>query len=169
MTIEEKAREYALDALKEEIGKVEKAYIDGYNAGKAENKPVNIDGVEFYDCGMPSGTLWSKPLENKYHCLIQLPYIKAEQLSIPTKEDFEELKRNSKIENVTIKNSRFGIVHNVITKHGVRIGLENKKFWVKDEIENETMATACDGRLNPIKLFMGEEHAIILVKHPDKK
>lgn len=168
MTIEEKAREYALDALKEEIGKVEKAYIDGYNAGKNENKPVNIDGVEFYDCGLPSGTLWSKPLENKYHSLIQLPYVKAEQLSIPTKEDFEELKKYSQISIVQVKGIR-GITHNVTTRFGVKIGLEDKDFWVKDAIENETKATACNGKIEFIKLFMGEEHAIILVKHPDKK
>ena len=65
--IEDKAKEYAEGkALSAMTSAIEQAYIDGYNAGfqdglNHQKPPIEvIDGVEYVDLGLPSGTKWSK-------------------------------------------------------------------------------------------------------------
>ena len=70
------------------------AYRDGYDNGYSEAK----EGVaiEFIDLGLDSGTLWSaSPLkEIDGESVLYLAYDDAIQFSIPTKEQWNELREN---------------------------------------------------------------------------
>ena len=58
MSLEEKAKEYALKALGSEIEKVQKAYIDGYNAAKADEPFIDENGINLYS--------WLKFMKKEY-------------------------------------------------------------------------------------------------------
>ena len=96
MNIQEEAKKYAegkiISAMEQAVAD---AYIKGYNAACEEmnnqkNKLIEINGVEFIDLGLPSGTLWSTRLLNYGHTL--LTYEESQQYSIPTPDQWEELK-----------------------------------------------------------------------------
>ena len=104
MDIVEKSKEYAkgkaLDAI---TSAIEQAYAKGYEAGyndavnrnMADNQGiVLIDGLEYVDLNLPSGTLWSKDsLEKTNGYSIYLTYYEAAKLKIPTPQQFDELER----------------------------------------------------------------------------
>lgn len=87
------AEENFNDVMKEAFATIYAAgYRDGYNDCQ-EEKPVNLcDGhTEYVDLDLPSGTLWSSDYEKNDDSLLFLPYVEAEHLCIPTKEQWEEL------------------------------------------------------------------------------
>ena len=101
MTLEEKANEYALNALESEIDKVKNAYIDGYNVARNEllHESIDIDGVTYHDMSLPSGTLWSEIIKyskDGSNYILEKPYNLVKEFSIPTKEDWEELEQNTR-------------------------------------------------------------------------
>lgn len=165
MDIENKAQEYALNVLDECINKVKQAYIDGYNAGKAEcpSIPQNIteDGVTYIDLSLPSGTLWSMPLRDKDgRNLLWLPFNKVKDLELPTEADYEELKKYTK----TCLNGNSD--YEYLSVDGVRyIILNYVTFWLKDK-KDEMNAKCVDRKYasHISSTFIGESNCVVLVK-----
>lgn len=94
------AEENVLDVLKEAFAKV---YADGYRDGFRdckENVSVNLHfcKTEYVDLGLPSGTLWSTDYEKGEGELMYVPYELTVDKSIPTKEQWKELKKCAKWE-----------------------------------------------------------------------
>ena len=97
--LNEKANNYAeenvINILKEAFAKV---YADGYRDGYKdceEKIPADLHKNKngFVDLGLPSGTLWSADYEKENSNIIYLPYETAITYDIPTKEQWEELKK----------------------------------------------------------------------------
>lgn len=161
MTTEEKAREFAINALKEDLDKLAKAYLEGYNAGKSENKanPINIDGVEFYDMGLPSGTLWSSTILDNKGEAIRATYKEVMDADIPTPEEVKELKSYVKCEYT---NSR----HIFTNVYGKKFTLGC--FWVKRDLEDNVYGSFSNGCLVFNRSFVGDKLSVVLVKRPNK-
>lgn len=86
---EAQVKELILAAYKE-------GYTEGYKHGFKNSQQIIIDGVNYIDLGLPSGTLWSMPIRQvppgcKYFDYVKRPYTEVSELSLPTLEDFEEL------------------------------------------------------------------------------
>jgi len=101
MTKEELAENYANEQASEFANKIKEAYLKGYEQGELKSaSTINIDGVEYVDLGLPSGTLWSShPLEIfnwRYHSerYQKMGWQEAQKLNIPTFEQLEELVAN---------------------------------------------------------------------------
>lgn len=94
---EELALEYALKNSRQMQELLSQAYQAGYKRGVSDSAHVvNIDGVEYYDINLPSGTLWSYPVQYwDYNlCLRCATYDEVKDLPLPTKEQWEELSRH---------------------------------------------------------------------------
>ena len=161
MGLEEKAKEYALKALEGEIDKVKNAYIDGYNAARNEllHEPVDIDGVTYYDMSLPSGTMWSKKItynQNSNYAILTEPYNKVKELSIPTKEDWEELEQNT-------KRTYYKGCLRYLSKDGVKLEFYNCSYWCKSDVNDKNEALVYrNGGFE--RRFTGESFRIVLVK-----
>lgn len=162
MSIEEKAHEYALKAMEEQISKVSQAYIDGYNDAKAEfsHEPViDENGIKWYDMDLPSGNLWSEPLRDKEGSLLYIVYNQAKELDIPTFEDVKELKnctqRYTLSGGITVFNSINGMRYEI---------LHSCTYWLKGE-KDRMYAKAFGGIDFPCSdSFKGNKNCIVLIK-----
>lgn len=100
MNIEERAAKYAAErANKVFADALAEAYKDGYRDGYNDHKanPMvelmsDYDEVEYVDLGLPSGTLWSKDYLRKDGKILCLPFCEAIKLSLPTEEQWKELR-----------------------------------------------------------------------------
>ncbi len=160
MTLEEKAKEYALKALESEIDKVQKAYIEGYNAAKAEynHEPIiDENGIKWHDMELPSGNLWSEPLTDKQNNLLEFTYNEAKEYDLPTPEDLAELKANT-------KNGKKYDHYSYLSINGNRLMYYcGSIYWCKKEPIKNYGYVICNG--NEIgEGFIGERHYVILVK-----
>ncbi len=102
--LREKANNYAeenvISILKEAFAKV---YADGYRDGYKDcqdHVSVNlcVSNTEYIDLGLPSGTLWSADYEKEANDYIFEPYQLASTKAIPTRAQWNELKRCAKWE-----------------------------------------------------------------------
>lgn len=161
MDIKEKAREYALNVLSEDISKIEQAYLDGYKEGQllSTGSIIDEDGIEYFDLGLPSGTMWSKCLTEKddiFQC-IQLPYLSAKELNIPTMEQVEELK--------TCKITGPSGSKNYIGPNGNSIRYTSY-FWIKNDAPEDNFSYLYSTHRAEIeKGYIGDKHCIVLVKN----
>ena len=93
----EKAAKYAAEKSNEVIANaLAKAYEEGYRDGykdREEEIPIDLrdNKTEYVDLGLPSGTLWAKDYETENDNTLNLPYIKAGGLNLPTEEQWKEL------------------------------------------------------------------------------
>ncbi|MBR3029054.1 MAG: hypothetical protein IKH58_13055 [Bacteroidales bacterium] len=98
MNVSDKAANYAEGKANEFIKKaIAQAYADGYQDGYNDREaeiPVDLrdNKTEYVDLGLPSGTLWAADFEKDCGANIYLPYGKAQNYSIPTEEQWNELK-----------------------------------------------------------------------------
>ncbi len=97
-----KAENYAAGKANEAIDKaIAQAYADGYRDGykdREEEIPVDIrnNKTVFVDLGLSSQTLWSSSYETIGIERLYLPYDKAKEMDIPTKDQWDELKKECK-------------------------------------------------------------------------
>lgn len=188
MDIKEKSREYAEGKAVEAISAaIEKAYFDGYNDGLKhyENERLEsfVDGVEYKDLMLESGTMWAAGYVRDNGLIGLFSYIEASKFNLPTKEDFEELCRDCAIDNYLYTNNH-GIKFS--GKNGEKIELPFIKvdgitsdlgmpqyiaFWLKDEGDNPQKMYA---RVNDQKkiidsqVFMGYKLPVLLVRKVKK-
>ena len=186
MDINERSKEYAEGkALSALNAAIEQAYKDGYNDGlkhlELERLEVIKEGVEYVDLGLPSGTLWSSICISDGLKSRLFPYTEASKLSIPTKEQFEELIHNCKHQSIYGVNSVDGYFF--IGKSGKRItvpfveieeisrGIKNFYFWLRDDNASDCRDSAVNSYRNaesPFtteKIFMGYKLPVMLVKN----
>lgn len=183
--LKEKANSYAeenvINVLKEAFAKV---YADGYRDGYKDCKneiPVDLrsNKTEFIDLGLPSGTLWSSSYEKIGEERLYIPYDKAKEMSIPTEEQWRELRNECKWAIDSDKLYCIGPNGNSINfeRTGYLSIKKNKEiadwsfFWIKNEDENENecrsakMSWLTDHNINVNSIFRGYSLPIRLVKN----
>ena len=188
MDIKEKGKEYAkgkaLDAISAAI---EKAYVDGYNDGLKhyENERLEsfVDGVEYKDLELPSGTKWASGYLKDNGSIGMFAYEEASKFHLPTKADFEELCRECVIDNYnytnnkglmfTGKNGEYLEIPYIKVRHVTEDNVNDSiSFWLKNEGEDSQKKYA---RVNnskkvlDVKTFMGYKLPVLLVLKKDKE
>lgn len=161
LEIEEKAAKYAVGKMNEVFDQaIAQAYADGYRDGykdRGEEIPVDLrdDKTVYVDLGLPSGTLWSADYEKEDDDILFVPYLKVQEMNIPTEEQWNELLQNCKLQgNYSSSAITFGGITcigpngNSIKFHSdgymrdtTRIGNINYGggkvyFWIHDDDEN---------------------------------
>ena len=188
MNITERSKQYAQGKALEAItAAIEKAYQDGYNDGlnhlELEKMEAAKTGVKYVDLGLSSGTLWSKCYLGEGEDLYS--YLDASKFNIPTKEQYEELFKESKV--CYLKNCydvRIGIKFigpnggeiQILYKRIQDLDATNSKnqsfyFWIKDDEAGDKKNCAGiitddqDIMETPVnKIFMGLKLPVMLVK-----
>lgn len=140
------AKENVINVLKEAFAKV---YADGYREGYRECQeeiPVDLrdNQTRYVDLGLSSGTLWSSSYERIGAERLYLPYDKAKEMSIPTEDQWKELRRECRWSVDSDKLYCIGPNGNSIhfEKTGYISINKNKEivdwsfFWIKNEEEN---------------------------------
>jgi len=140
------AEENVINVLKEAFAKV---YADGYREGYRECQeeiPVDLrdNQTRYVDLGLSSGTLWSSSYERIGAERLYLPYDKAKEMSIPTEDQWKELRRECRWSVDSDKLYCIGPNGNSIhfEKTGYISINKNKEivdwsfFWIKNEEEN---------------------------------
>ena len=94
------AEENVINVLKEAFAKV---YADGYRDGYKDCQDhvsvnLRVSSTEYIDLGLPSGTLWSADYEKEAYENIFEPYQLASTKAIPTRAQWNELRRCAKWE-----------------------------------------------------------------------
>ena len=186
MNIIEKSKEYAKGKALEAISTaIEQAYEAGYNDGMRHRENQLLESmeedVEFKDLALPSGILWSSTyiIDKNFKTEKRLPYSEASKLSLPTKEQFEELFSNCAID-VFLEAKRRGIRFTGINGQQIELSyvdinklnelLERNEyiaFWLKDDEEKPEKAIAHvnnNGEILETKFFMGYKLPVMLVK-----
>lgn len=181
MDIIEKSKEYAkgkaIDAL---TAAIEQAYVDGYNdcLKHFENERLEsfVDGVEYVDLMLPSGTKWATDYiisdQRKFR---KFSYVEANKFNLPTKEDFEELCRECRIDihpndltdriRITGKNGKkIEFLVKALDEENKSVGFPH--FWLKNEgedIEKEYALIDESKKISCPKTFMGYKLPVLLV------
>lgn len=164
MTKEElqiKAKEYAVSILDAKINEIAEAYIKGYEDGvksvPVENPITEEDGIKYYDFGLPSGLLWSEPLQKDGE-LLMCPYIEASKYRLPTEEEVRELFEICSCTNAYIKG-----------RNGVQMLKGDPWLWLKNDADRNPKDFKCfDWHYISENFFEGDSHAIMVVKHKDE-
>ena len=177
MDIIERGKKYAEGkALSALSSVIEQAYIDGYNDGlkHLENEKIEAikDGVEYVDLGL-KGALWSSKYVNP-----NMTYLEASKLNLPTKEQFEDLCRESFTRKLQTGFKFIGINGESIIIDFYpndpfdQLDQRSKfNFWLKDDEESNEKLTANvkieNNKATPVfeKVFMGLKLPIMLVKN----
>lgn len=163
MELKDKAREYAINVLEEQIATVAQAYSDGYMQAYKEIAalPVEEDGVTYVDLGLPSGTLWNRYILRKNEDSLDhylLPHAKAQVLSLPTKEQIDELFSICRVNS-------YSTYIKVVGPNGNEINLPRGSFWVKNNIVTDFKAmTYHSFNKEYSESYTGNRHHVVLVK-----
>ena len=149
MTKEEMAQQFAEQNAEDVKEMLRRAFLKGYNQVALQTAhSISIDGVEYYDMGLPSGTLWSEPLEKEKGRYEMMPYIEASKYDgLPTIEQWEELKNTCMVhdnEIIGITGKRITIEFYVANstygcppQRGEKVPDNEAWFWLKSEIDEE--------------------------------
>lgn len=178
MTKEEFAQQYAEEKAAEMAELLKAAYLKGYEQSQLKVAScISIKGVKYYDLGLPSGTLWSKPLpyasnNSEYK---KFSHNDASRFDgLPTEAQWEELMKcriyddyiigysGMRIPISTIREGGFGI-----DDRGENVPKGNNLFWLKSEMDEKGEAKA--GRFNAdglsiVSHFAGYKLPIMLTK-----
>ncbi len=178
MTKEEFAQQYAEEKAAEMAKLLKAAYLKGYEQGELKVAcSISIEGIKYYDLGLPSGTLWSKPLpyasnNSEYK---KFSHNDASRFDgLPTEAEWEELMKcriyddyiigysGMRIPISTIREGGFGI-----DDRGENVPKGNNLFWLKSEMDEKGEAKA--GRFNAdglsiVSHFAGYKFPIMLTK-----
>lgn len=105
------------------------AFTEGYSQGLKKAREITMDHVNFYDLGLPSGTLWSKPICVKHpytYVTYELScYSDVCDLPIPTLEDLQELIHNCRVDRDGANIAKDVVV---IGPSGRRIGVGTEDY-----------------------------------------
>ncbi len=164
MNVSDKAASYAEGKANEFIKKaIAQAYSDGYQDGYKDREaeiPADLrdNKTEYVDLGLPSGTLWAANYEKVNGEILYLPYCKAKEYSIPTEEQWEELRtcceweydsNGSAWQNIDWAKC-IGPNGNILTFNITGLIRANGfsksdiiQFWIKDESDNLEKKTGC--------------------------
>jgi hypothetical protein len=130
MKIEEQLAKLYLEENKDEFTSlITKAYIDGYNHGLKKAREIDIDGLKYYDLGLPSGTLWSNPIcvkhQYTYVTYDRVSYLDVSDLQLPSVKDVDEL-----IQNCMVTMDSLNIANDVVITgpNGVAISIGTKDY-----------------------------------------
>lgn len=167
MTKEEKAQAYA-DSIQFSVqDAVREAYLKGYEEGVRSVNPdrsETIDGVEYVDLRLPSGTLWAFANE-------VVVFGDAIELNIPTETQWEELKSFCKFEfsdnyvYVTGLNGKSFYISNRLVANTTD---EKVLFWVEqNRAVTKYKYAACPKTLSKSGCFSGECLPLVLVKNKE--
>lgn len=176
MTKEELAQQYAEEKAAEMAELLKAAYLKGYEQGELKVAcSISIEGVEYYDLGLPSRTMWSEPLSfGPYSSYRFFSHNDASRFEgLPTEAQWEELKEICRIHSC-----------NIIGRSGMRIYISTNNgsithytgeyvpkgynyFWLKSEMDEKGEAKA--GRFNAdglsiVSHFAGYKLPIMLTK-----
>lgn len=164
MNVSDKAASYAEGKANEFIKKaIAQAYADGYQDGYNDREaeiPVDLrdNKTEYVDLGLPSGTLWAADYEKVDGEILYLPHCKAQEYSIPTEKQWEELRTCCKWEYDSNGSTWLNIDWakcigpngNILTFNITGIIRANGfsksdliQFWIKDESDNLEKKTGC--------------------------
>lgn len=178
MTKEEFAQQYAEEKAAEMAELLKAAYLKGYEQGELKVAcSISIEGIKYYDLGLPSGTLWSKPLpyasnNSEYK---KFSHNDASRFDgLPTEAQWEELMKcriyddyiigysGMRIPISTIREGGFGI-----DDRGENVPKGNNLFWLKSEMDEKGEAKA--GRFNAdglsiVSHFAGYKLPVMLTK-----
>lgn len=173
MTKEELAQQYAEEKAAEMAELLKAAYLKGYEQGELKVAcSISIEGVEYYDLGLPSGTLWSKPLRhtspynNDYKKFSQNDASRFDGL--PTEAQWEELKKCRIYDNCIIGCSGMRIYIDTSSYYrGENVPEGYNYFWLKSEMDEKGVAKAgrfnADG-LSVVSHFAGYRLPVMLTK-----
>lgn len=140
---------FAEQKTAEIIKTIKEAYLKGYEQALHDTKKsICIDGIEYVDLGLPSGTLWSKnPLEinGAYR---NVDYSEAINFPIPTKEQWKELcefcaiKKNEIVASApSCQRISFDFMKKGLCGEGCN-SITGYKFWLKGDKYPEMYAPA---------------------------
>lgn len=185
MDIKEKAKAYAEGKAQDAITTaIEEAYAagykDGYNEGLSSRDNLSpneiVEGVEYVDLGLPSGTKWANDFLRDENGKIKLfRYDEARNYNLPNPLQYREF----------INNTRWSLYDNNQGKKIIKIlGANGKQmqweklyaniaefsaskfsyiFWIKDMAENGSERNAAkDSKI--IDVFTGYKLPIIIVR-----
>lgn len=170
MTKEELAQQYAEEKAAEMAELLKAAYLKGYEQGELKVAcSISIEGVEYYDLGLPSGTLWSAPL----HYTWSYEYQKFSQNDasrfdgLPTEAQWEELNEICRIHSCNIIGRSGERINTFTCYRGEDVPEGYNYFWLKSEMDEKGVAKA--GRINADGLsivfhFAGYKLPIMLTK-----
>lgn len=169
MTKEELAQQYAEEKAAEMAELLKAAYLKGYEQGELKVAcSISIEGVEYYDLGLPSGTLWSKPLGSYGYKLFS--YNDASRFDgLPTEAQWEELKKCRIYDDYIIGCSgmRIYIDTSYTDYRGENVPEGYYYFWLKSEMDEKGVAKAgrfnADG-LSVVSHFAGYKLPVMLTK-----
>lgn len=164
--------EYKIKALLTE------AYDQGYKDAKEEMvRKVCIDGLVYYDLGLPSGTLWSKPVtrKNRGYDIEMFTYENAMKLNIPSIEQFEELLKHCNVYDLSIVGpngtmagyDKAGSARYWIYKKGEKVEEGRNMFWLRSEPNTNHKAKTMVFDNNILEIgehFIGYRLPVMLVK-----
>lgn len=164
----DKAREYAISALKEQIEQLEAAYTAGYKEALKSIPKPNIEdemGTTFVDLGLNDGLMWSN--ENLHERIsggwkIGFPFYEALRYGLPTIEQYEYMFSRCKKEK-----RKFRSPNGSIIKLSSGNNNFNEFLWVKSDIvDDEALAYKITENEDPVlvRRFTGENALCLLVK-----
>lgn len=173
MTKEELAQQYAEEKAAEMTELLKAAYLKGYEQGELKVAcSISIEGVKYYDLGLPSGTLWSAPLGSKDYRLF-LHNDASRFDGLPTEAQWEELKEGCRIHYSNII-GRNGMGIYISTRNDVCGNCRGENvpegcnyFWLKSEMDEKGVAKAgsfCVDRLSIGSHFAGYKLPVMLTK-----
>lgn len=145
MTKEEMAQHFAEQKAEELKEMLKDAFLKGYEQGALQTAcSISIEGVKYYDLGLPSGTLWSEPLTDdkgkNYYIFSRGDALKYEGLA--TLEQWDEMesicKSLKKFDNIGPTGESIWLGRGI----GDKIAWNECGFWVrttkKDEEKSDT-------------------------------
>jgi hypothetical protein len=183
MDIKERSKEYAKDkALDAMTAAIEQAYEDGYNDGLKhyENERLEsfVDGIEYKDLWLTSGTRWATGYVMDNGLIGLFPYMEASKFSLPTKVDFEELCKECAIDFYNYTNKK---CIRFTGKNGEKIELpcvkvddnvyDSISFWLRNPGENtekEYARVNSSRKVLDVRTFMGYKLPVLLVRKVQK-
>lgn len=162
-----KAREYALQVLENQIKLVEEAYNRGYADAQKTVISASVRDVydTFVDLGLDSGILWTRtPHHRSSNYFGEHSYHEALQLGLPTVEQFEEMINRCRVFRNAEEYrgpSGKGIYYRVLNGHSI---------WLKsDVVDDEATAVKFGegGAYEIKKAFVGSRFYCLRIKEKE--